>query len=236
MTTKSINALLAELKCRSSIDDIPAGDRAVVQSFLEKEKSARDIYRMERLLRISGLQKQQLRTFEQFDWKFNTSVPRQEITSFRSSDWMNSAANLVMIGDVGIGKTHIAKALCYDAIQLGYQVYFATAFDLLSKIRRSSNLAGRIDYYSRMVKVLCIDELGYTVYHKEDIDILYQIVAKRSEILPTIITTNLIPKDWGKIFSGSAASATLDRLSINGKFIAWEGRSYRKHGKKHSKD
>jgi DNA replication protein DnaC len=232
MIDNTLHSLLSELKCRSLLDDIPPDNQAAVLSFLEKEKEARILYRLQRLLATSGLQKQQLRTFEQVDWNFNTSLPRQEILSFRSSAWVESAANLVLIGDVGIGKSHFAKALCYDAIQQGHQVYFATAFDLISKIKKAQSCSARIDYFSKAVRVLCIDELGYTVYQKEDTDIIYQIVAKRSELLPTIITTNLIPKNWGAIFSGSAASATLDRLSVNGTFLTWEGRSYRKHGKK----
>jgi len=75
--------------------------------------------------------------------------------------------------------------------------------------------------------VLCIDELGYTYHKKEDTDILFQVISKRSEMLPTIVTTNLPPKEWGAIFSGAAASAILDRLSFNGRFITFEGRSYR---------
>jgi len=62
---------------------------------------------------------------------------------------------------------------------------------------------------------------------KKDTDILFQIISKRSELLPTIVTTNLPPKEWGSIFSGAAASAILDRLSYNGRFITFEGRSYR---------
>ena len=75
--------------------------------------------------------------------------------------------------------------------------------------------------------MLCIDELGYTYHQKEDNDILFQIISKRTEVLPTVVTTNLIPKQWGSIFSGAAASAILDRLSYHGRFITFEGRSYR---------
>ena len=77
------------------------------------------------------------------------------------------------------------------------------------------------------MRVLCIDELGYTYHKKDDTDSIFQIISKRSEILPTIVTTNLLPKEWGSIFSGAAASAILDRLSFNGRFITFEGRSYR---------
>jgi len=96
----------------------------------------------------------------------------------------------------------------------------------LDKSDKAYNPASRIDYYAK-VRVLCIDELGYIYHKKEDTDILFQIISKRNEILPTIVTTNLAPKEWDSIFSATAASAILDRLSFNGRFITFEGRSYR---------
>lgn len=219
--------LLRELKCRVSADEIPAEQAAAVCAFLKREKSARSIYRLGQLLNRCGLQKNQLRTFDQYDWDFNPQTPRKEIMAFRASRWVETAANLTLIGDVGLGKSHLAKALCYDAIQQGYPAYFTTAFDLIFKIKRSPSGAYKIDFYGKALKVLCIDELGYTVYQKEDTDILFQIISKRSEMLPTIVTTNLVPSKWGTIFSGPAASAILDRLSFNGKFLPWDGKSYR---------
>ena len=162
---------------------------------------------------------------------FNPKIPKNEILTFAKTNWINKAANLVMIGDTGLGKSHIASSLCYEGILQGHTTSFITAFDLLSIIKNANNPVNKIDYYSK-IKILCIDELGYTYHKKEDSDIIFQIISKRTEILPTIITTNLIPKDWGTIFSGPAASAILDRLSFNGKFIVFEGDTYRPHIKK----
>lgn len=220
-------ALLRELNFRTSPENIPPAALAALRAFLEKEKEARAVYRLARLLARSGMSKPQLRSFEQYDWSFNPKTPREDILAFRASNWIDNAANLTLIGDVGLGKSHIAKALCYDALQHGHTVYFTTAFDLLSKIKRAASCASKIDYYGKVIKVLCIDELGYTVYQKDDSDVLFQIISKRSELLSTIVTTNMIPKQWGSIFSGPAASAILDRLSFNGTFLAWEGKSYR---------
>jgi DNA replication protein DnaC len=225
--SSTLRTILSELNCKLSADSIPEADIPGVCAFLEKEKEARRVVRLQRLLAGCGLNKHQLRTFDQLDWDFNPKMPRQEILAFRSSRWVDTAANLVLIGDVGIGKSHIAKALCYDAIQQGFSVYFATAFDLISKIKKAPSCSSKIEYYGKALTVLCIDELGYTVYQKEDMDILYQIVSKRCEMLPTIVTTNLLPKQWGSIFSGMAASAILDRLSANGQFLTWAGESYR---------
>ena len=141
-------------------------------------------------------------------------------------DAVRSSTPFVLIGDTGLGKSHIAAAICYEAILRGYPTVCITAFDLVSRIHKAYNPASRIDYYAK-VRGLCIDELGYIYHKKEDTDILFQIISKRNEILPTIVTTNHAPKEWGSIFSATAASAILDRLSFNGRFITFEGRSYR---------
>jgi DNA replication protein DnaC len=83
-----------------------------------------------------------------------------------------------------------------------------------------------IDYYAK-VPVLRLDELGYVVPTKEQADAFFQIISKRTEVRTTLVTTNLIPSQWGKIFDSVTASAILDRLSMNGRFIICEGRSYR---------
>jgi DNA replication protein DnaC len=160
------------------------------------------------------------------DWHFNPKISKEDILTFVHSPWIEQAFNLVLIGDTGLGKSHIAASICYEAILRGYPTACITAFDLVSRIHRAYNPTSKIDYYAK-VRVLCIDELGYTYHKKEDTDILFQIISKRNEILPTIVTTNLPPKEWGSIFSATAASAILDRLSFNGRFITFEGRSYR---------
>jgi DNA replication protein DnaC len=83
-----------------------------------------------------------------------------------------------------------------------------------------------IEYYAK-VPLLCLDEVGYVVPTKEQSDAIFQIISKRTEVRTTIVTTNLIPSQWGKIFDSVTASAILDRLSQNGRFIICEGRSYR---------
>jgi DNA replication protein DnaC len=68
----------------------------------------------------------------------------------------------------------------------------------------------------------------WNIRSKEQADAIFQIISKRTEAATTLVTTNLVPSDWGKIFDGVTATAILDRLSMNGKFITFEGRSYRR--------
>lgn len=217
-------ALLRELRLKTPVSEIPPEGREIILKFLESEREYQAQSRIRRLLGLSGIK--QVKTFKQFDWHYNPKVAKEDILAFARSPWVENAANLVLIGDTGLGKSHIASALCYEAILAGFPTTFITAFDLISKTHKAAVPATRIDYYARM-RVLCIDELGYTCHKKDDTDIIFQIISKRAEILPTIVTTNLPPKEWGSIFSGAAASAILDRLSYNGRFITFEGRSYR---------
>jgi DNA replication protein DnaC len=220
----NLESLLRELGCRTPAEEISSDQHPTLLDFLQREREYRKQHKIKRLLCQSGLK--QVKTLDQFDWHFNPKIAKEEILSFLNSPWIEKASNLVLIGDTGLGKSHIAAAICYEAILRGYPTACVTAFDLVSKIHKAYNPATKIDYYAK-IRVLCIDELGYTYHKKEDTDTLFQIISKRNEILPTIVTTNLAPKEWGSIFSATAASAILDRLSFNGRFVTFEGRSYR---------
>jgi len=219
-----LESFLKELGCKTPVDEIPADRRDTIRDFLKMEIEYRRQYKIKRLLSLSGIK--HVKTLDQFDWHFNPKISKDDILTFVNSPWIENAFNLVLIGDTGLGKSHIAAGICYEAILRGYPTACITAFDLVSRIQKAYNPASRIDYYAK-IRVLCIDELGYTYHKKEDTDTLFQIISKRNEILPTIVTTNLAPKEWGSIFSATAASAILDRLSFNGRFITFEGRSYR---------
>ncbi len=220
----NLESLLRELGCKTPADEIASDRREMILDFLKVEIEYRRQYKIKRLLSLSGIK--HVKTLNQFDWQFNPKINKDEILTFVNSPWIENAFNLVLIGDTGLGKSHIAAAICYEAVLQGYPTAYITAFDLVSRIHKAHNPASKIDFYAKG-RVLCIDEIGYIYHKKEDTDILFQIISKRNEILPTIVTTNLAPKEWGSIFSATAASAILDRLSFNGRFITFEGRSYR---------
>jgi DNA replication protein DnaC len=219
-----LESLLKELGCKTPADQISSDRREGILDFLKTEIEYRRQHKIKRLLSMSGIK--HVKTLDQFDWHFNPKITKDDILTFVNSPWIQNAFNLVLIGDTGLGKSHIAASICYEAVLRGYPTAFITAFDLVSRIHKARNPASKIDFYAK-VRVLCIDEIGYIYHKKEDTDILFQIISKRNEILPTIVTTNLAPKEWGSIFSATAASAILDRLSFNGRFITFEGRSYR---------
>jgi DNA replication protein DnaC len=222
MTT--LSDLWKTFRFLTDLETIPEDKKVFLHDFLMGEYRKREIRRVEYLLKMSGIKRTKL--LSDFDWKFNPKVPRDKIMTFMQTDWLKIPANLVIIGPAGVGKTHVSTALCYDAVTKGRQTVFVSLFDLTAKLAKAKSVYSLIEYYAR-VPVLCLDELGYVIPSKEQADAIFQIISKRTESGTTIVTTNLVPSDWGKIFDTATASAILDRLSLNGLFITFEGRSYR---------
>ncbi len=217
--------LLKHYRLLSDPGSFSPEERSFLEKFLAHEYTLKEQKKREYLLRMSGLRKVRLLT--EFDWTFNPKIPREKVMEFIHTDWLAKPSNLLLIGPSGVGKTHIAQALCYDAVLKGTQTIFTSLFDLTAKLEKARSTYTLIDYYAK-IPVLCIDEMGYVLPSREHADSLFQIVSKRAETGATIVTTNLIPSQWGKIFDTVTASAILDRLSMNGTFITFEGRSYRK--------
>jgi DNA replication protein DnaC len=191
---------------------------------LENEARAKEIRQIHYLLGRSGIKR--VKHFEDFDWKFNPQLPREKFMAFRNSPWTDNTQNLLLIGPSGVGKSHLASALCYEAIQKGMTTAFISCFDLVAKLKRARNKHTLIQYYST-VKVFCLDELGYVFPSQEEANDIFQIISKRAEIGSTLVTTNLVPSAWGKIFDAATATAILDRLNLKGTFLTLEGDSYR---------
>jgi DNA replication protein DnaC len=219
-----LHELLKEFRFLADCESFSSDEKAFLERFLTSEQCLRKQKKQEYLLRMSGIKRVKL--LSDFDWAFNPKIPREKFMEFLRTDWLTKPCNLVLIGPSGTGKTHAASALCYDAVTKGKQTVFLTLFDLTAKLTKARSTYTLIDYYAK-APVLCIDEVGYVVPSREHADYLFQIISKRGEIGTTIVTTNLIPSQWGKIFDSTTASAILDRLSMNGTFITFEGRSYR---------
>jgi DNA replication protein DnaC len=196
-----------------------------LERFLTEQYQLREKKRIQYLMQASGIKR--IKLLNDFDWTFNPKIPRDKIMEFLATDWLKKPCHLVLIGPAGVGKTHIATAICHDAILKGHQTIFIPLFDLIAKLSKAKSLYSLIDYYAK-VPILCLDELGYVLPTKEQAEAIFQIISKRTEVATTLVTTNLSPSDWGKIFDSVTATAILDRLSMNGRFITFEGRSYRR--------
>lgn len=219
-----IEEIWKSLNFVSNPADLDPERQRMILPVLEEELRVRKTRRIEHLLKRSGIKR--IKRLRDFDWKASPKLPREKFMEFAGSDWVEKVKNLVLMGPAGVGKTHLAKGLCYEAILKGTPVSCITCFDLVGRLKNSRNRHALIQYYSS-VKVFCLDELGYVFPSQEEANDIFQIISKRSEAFPTLVTTNLVPSQWGKIFEAATATAILDRLSLNGAYLTLEGKSYR---------
>jgi DNA replication protein DnaC len=220
----NFSELWRHFRLLQSPESLSEPERTLLERFLHEEYRAREKRRLEYLMKMSGIPRSKI--LDDFDWTYNPKIPRDKILEYIHTDFLKKPSNLVLVGSAGVGKTHLATALCHQAVLKGQLTIFTTLYDFTAKLAKAKNIYSLIDYYAK-VPVLCLDELGYVVPSKDQADSLFQIISKRTEVKTTILTTNLIPSQWGKVFDGTTASAILDRLSMNGRFIILEGRSYR---------
>jgi DNA replication protein DnaC len=142
---------------------------------------------------------------------------------------VREARNLVLMGPNGLGKTTISANVCHAAMLAGYSVLFRTATTIVEELRRQ-NPEGRrrkIRAYCN-VPLLCLDEVAYLASDEEAADVLCEVISRRHERKPVIVTTNRAFEEWHEVFPNATCVATLlDRLLHHADTIVIEGRSYR---------
>jgi len=172
-----------------------------------------------------------LKTLEQFDFTWPTKINRLAVQNLFRLKFIEDQANVILIGGVGLGKTHLASALGWAACQAGPRVRFATAIDIinsLSAAQHAGRLVKELKEYTRP-ELLIIDELGYLPIDKRGADLLFQIISQRYERGSIVLTTNKAYKHWPSIFNNDSTltSAILDRVLHHAETIILEGKSYR---------
>jgi len=172
-----------------------------------------------------------LKTLDQFDFTWPSKINRPAIQNLFRLTFLREQANAILVGGVGLGKSHLAIALGYTACEAGFRVRFATAIDIvntLSAADKAGRLVQEMKKYTRPDLLVC-DELGYLPIDKRGADLLFQIISQRYERGSIVLTTNKVFKQWPSIFNNDStlASAILDRLLHHAETVVLEGRSYR---------
>lgn len=202
--------------------------REYLLGLLHAEHASRQHSRRQRLLKAAHLPA--LKSLDGYDWsalRFPTDYGREQLTNL---DFLNRAEDLILFGDVGTGKTHLAIALTAAACQAGIPARYFTTSSLVATLRHAKDTA-RLDKELATLarnQLLVIDELGYLPIDADGARLLFQVIADAYEQRSLIITTNLEFSRWGTVFGDdNMAAAIIDRLVHHGRLLQFRGDSYR---------
>lgn len=175
-----------------------------------------------------------LKTIDEFDFTFQRSVKKTALGRFFGPELVEDGRSLILLGKPGRGKTHLAIAMAYKAIQNGYDALFTTAAALLNRLHRASDTGDLEAEITAFVDpdVLVIDELGYLSYGPDAANLLFQVVDRRYlKGKPMVFTSNKAPSDWGTVLHDpDLAEAIVDRVLERGEELLLKGKSYRNPG------
>ena len=172
-----------------------------------------------------------LKTLEEFDWNWPKKINRLQVQNLFRLAFMEQNANVIFLGGVGLGKSHLSTALAYQACLKGHTVLFASAIDIINTLSSAQGVGRLKNDMKKYLKpqLLVIDELGYLPVDRKGADLLFQVISQRYERGSIILTTNKQFKKWPDIFCNDSTltSAVLDRLLHHAETVVIEGNSYR---------
>lgn len=173
----------------------------------------------------------ELRTLEDFDFRFNQSIKRSEIYNLATCQYLAEAKDILFFGPPGVGKSHLAQALGYQAIKNGHKVLYISIFDLVRDLASEEiELPGKRSRLNKYLKcdLLIVDDMGIKQLPGRSGELLFEIVMRRHELRSTIMTSNRPIEEWGKLIGDvPAATAILDRFLKTAEIIQIKGKSYR---------
>lgn len=196
--------------------------------FLKNEIKYREISRADTNIKVAHFP--YLKEIKDFDFDYQPSINKDVIKDLSTLRFIEEKKNILFMGSPGVGKTHLATSLGIEAARKRNSVYFISCNDLitnLSKAFKENRLESKIKFYCKY-KLLIIDEIGYLPITKDEANMFFQLIAKRYENKPVIITTNQPFSKWGEVFGDTTiASAIIDRLVHHSVIINIKGKSYR---------
>ncbi len=200
-----------------------------VTDLLKLELLEREANRINRMVKTAGFRV--LKTLDEFVWNSAIELPHGLTQEYMESlQFLAPKENLIFMGAVGTGKTHLATALALKACREGRRVRFFTAAEL-GNILLEKNVKGTLNTFLGSLKkteLIVIDEIGFVPLHKDAAELLFQVISDCYERKSLIITSNLEFSQWNTVFGDNRLTAALvDRLIHHSHIVIFSGESYR---------
>ncbi|MDG6949986.1 MAG: IS21-like element helper ATPase IstB [Nitrososphaerota archaeon] len=223
----TVRRLWSELQVR--VEQESLGYAAYLETLMGEEIAHRGQTRIRRVTRAERFPF--LRTVEEFDFAFQSGLRKELLGSYLGPEFVSEGRSLIAYGPSGTGKTHVAVAIAYKAIQNGSDARFVTASHLLDELSSASREGGLREALSAYTHpgVLVVDEVGYLSLGPDAANVLFQVVKDRYlHRRPMVFTTNKPIEAWGKVLhDGDLAEAILDRVLERGRVLHFKGPSFR---------
>ena len=192
-----------------------------------RERAQRGLQRRLRAARIG-----RFKPLADFDWDWPTQCDKDTVSTLMHLGFIAEAANVILVGPNGVGKSLIAQNLAHQAVIHGHSALFVNAAQMLGDLAAQDGdnaLRRRFAHYARP-DVLVVDEIGYLSSGTRHADLLFENVNRRYERKPPIITTNRPLAEWSEVFPNAACVVSIvDRLIHHAEILVIEGESYRMH-------
>jgi DNA replication protein DnaC len=203
---------------------------------VQDELLVRDNRRYQRRYKQAGFRGK--KTLENFNFDFNPKINQKLIRDLSVCHFIREKHPAIIVGPCGTGKTHLAQALGFCAIQKGYDVMCSTQSKLSEELQGAKacgQYAKKLKALSK-IKLLIIDDFGLKPLTLSEEEALHDLTSERYELASTLVTSNLAISEWHEAFSNKLlGSATIDRLRHNAYIVTLDGKSYRSSKTKNSK-
>ena len=179
-----------------------------------------------------------IKTLETFDFTAQPSINEVEVRELLRGEYIGRKENILLAGNPGPGKTHLASALGHAACQEGHRVRFYTVTGLVTELleQREERTLQRLHRQLQRQHVLILDELGYVPFSKSGAELLFDVISRAYERTSLIVTTNLPFEQWTEVMgSERLTGALLDRLTHRVHILEANGQSYRLESSKRRK-